>query len=136
MLRGVEETVEVGVEKNACQQLRYRASIEQQLIRSKNRISIDPPGDQSTKYWGAIGIAIWKSLRSSTNSKMSRRYWGGVEPLFKTSFSRGEKHRYECNPTCNSINDLINTIIFQNHLSIKILKHIDLKNTHTHTKQV
>ena len=36
------------------------------------------------------------------------RYQGGVEPAFKSSFSRCEKHKHECNPTCNSTNDPIN----------------------------
>ena len=88
--------------------------------------------DRSTKCQGGVRIAIWKSLRSSIDSKVSRRYRGDVEPLFKTSFSKWEKHRHECNPTCNSINHPINTTISQNHLSIKILKHMDLKNTHIH----
>ena len=89
--------------------------------------------DLSTKYQEAVGKVIRKSWRISTDSKVSRRYWGGVEPAFKTNFSRCEKHRHECNPTCNSTNDPINILSFQNHLSIKILKHMDLKNTHTHT---
>ena len=61
---------------------------------------------------------------------MSRRYQGGVEPLSKTSFSRGEKHNHECNPTCNSTNDPINTVISQNCLSISNFEHMYLKNTH------
>ena len=32
------------VSRNGRQQLRYRGGIEEQLIRTKNRISIDPPG--------------------------------------------------------------------------------------------
>ena len=90
--------------------------------------------DRSTRYWGAVRIAIWKSLRSSTDSKVSRRDRGGVKPLFKTSFSRGENHRHECNRTCNLTNDPMNTIISQNHLSIKILSTwISKTHTHTHT---
>ena len=45
-------------------------------------------------------------------------YRGGVEPAFKSSFSRCEKHRHECNPTCNSTNDPINIKISLNSLSI------------------
>ena len=48
----------------------------------------------------------------------STRYRGGVEPSFQNSFLRGEKHKHECNPTYNSTNDPINTIISQNSLSI------------------
>ena len=84
---------------------------------------------------GAIRKAIRNSWRSSKNSKVSMRYRGGVEPTFKISFSRCEKHRHECNPTCNSTNDPINTIISQNRLSIKILSTwISKTHTHTHNK--
>ena len=61
--------------------------------------------DLSTRYREVIEIAIWKSLRNSIDSKVSRRCRGGVELALKSSFSRSEKHRYECNPTCNSTND-------------------------------
>ena len=43
------------------------------------------------------------------------RYRGGVEPPFQNSFSRNEKHRHECNPTCNTTNDLINILSSQKH---------------------
>ena len=59
----------------------------------------------STKYRKAVEIAIWKSLRSLIHSKVSRRCQGGVELAFRSSFSRSEKHKHECNPTCNSTND-------------------------------
>ena len=44
--------------------------------------------DRSTRYPEAVGKAIRNSWRISTDSKVSMRYWGGVESLFKTSFSR------------------------------------------------
>ena len=50
------------------------------------------------------------------------------------SFSRSEKHRHECNPTCNTKNDPINILSSQKHLSTIIFKHMDLKNTHTLNK--
>ena len=89
--------------------------------------------DLSTRYREAVGNVIRKSGRNSIDNKVSRRYRGGVEPAFKTSFSRCEKHRHECNPTRNSTNDPINKLSSQNHFSIKI-KHMDLKNTHTLNK--
>ena len=71
--------------------------------------------NRSTRYRGGVGIAIRKKgLRSSTNSKVSRR----CRASFSKQFLRGEKHRYECNPTYNSTNDPINTIISQNSLLI------------------
>ena len=60
---------------------------------------------------------------------------GGVEPHFKTSFSRGEKHRHECNQVCNSTNDSNNILSSQKHLSTKIFKaHGSQKHTHTLNK--
>ena len=126
---GVGDAVEVGVEKMLVdswgieQVSRNNSSDPWIEAWSIHQVSRSYRGDRSfldrsTRYRGAVGIAIWKSLRSSTDSKVSRRYRGGVNPLFKTSFSRGEKHRHECNPTCNSTNDPINIIISQNCLSI------------------
>ena len=94
---GVGDAVEVGVEKmlvdswgidqvssNNSSDLRTKARSIYQVSRSYRggRSFLD----RSTKYRGAVGIAIWKGLRSSTDSKVSRRYQGGVKPLFKTSF--------------------------------------------------
>ena len=62
-----------------------------------------------------------------------------VSRLFKNSFSRNEKHRYECNQACNSTNDPINILDSQNHLLTTILSTWIPKtraHTHTHTKQV
>ena len=61
--------------------------------------------DLSTRYRVSVEITIWKSLRSSTDNKVSRRCQGDVELAFKSNFSKSEKHRHECNPTCNSTND-------------------------------
>ena len=56
-----------------------------------------------------------------------------VSRLLKNSFSRKEKHRYECNQVCNTTKDPNNILNSQNHLSTKNFKHIGPKNTHTHT---
>ena len=85
--------------------------------------------DRSTRYRAAVEIAIKKA----EEARQTARYRGGVEPAFKTSFSRCEKHRHECNPTCNSTNDPINILSSQNHLSIKILSTWIFKKKHTHT---
>ena len=42
-----------------------------------------------------------------------------VLKLLKNSFSRREKHRYECNQACNSTKDLNNILTSQNHLSTR-----------------
>ena len=122
-----------GVSRNNPSNARTEARSIHQLLRSYRggRSFLD----LSTKYRKAVEIAIWKSLRSLIHSKVSRRCQGGVELAFKTSFSRCEKHRHECNPTCNSTNDPINILSSQNHLSIKILS-TWISKTYTHTKQV
>ena len=126
---GIEE-----VSRNTSSDIRSESRSIQQVSRSyRGGRSIL---DRSTRCQGAVGIAIRKSWRSSTDSKVLRKYWGGVELAFKTSFSRCEKHRHACNPTCNSTNDPINILSSQNHLSIKFLSTWIFKSTHTHTKQV
>ena len=116
-------------------QLRYRASIEQQRIRFKNRSSIDPPGVEELLRRQEHSQSIHQVSRSCRDCDKKKaweawqiaRYRGGVEPAFQNSFSRGEKHRHECNPTYNSTNDPIHTIISQ----FKKFEHKDLQNTHT-----
>ena len=148
--RGIEGSVEVGIEdlvydswgiKKAIKQQRVRFRTEAQSIQKVSRSYQGCKSflDRSTRYREGVEIAFKKKcLRSLTDSKVSRRCRGGVKLAFKTSFLRNEKHRYECNPTYNSTNDPINTKISQNSLLIqkKNFEHKDLQNTHTHTKQV
>ena len=55
--------------------------------------------------------------------------------LFKNSFSKGEKHRHECNQVCNSTNDPNNILSSQEHHLTKIFKaHGSQKHTHTPNK--
>ena len=82
-------------------------------IKDAGAFLIDPPGIEEVSR-----LRLKECLRSSINRKVSRRCQGGVEPSFQNSFSRGEKYRYECNPTYNSTNDPNNTKISQNRLSI------------------
>ena len=83
-------------------------------------------------------LRCWRDCDKKTLRNLDRQL--AIEEvlskLFKNSFSRCEKHRHECNPTCNSTIDPINMLSSQNHLSIRILNTWILKNTHTHTKQV
>ena len=122
--------------------LKYQAGIEQQRIRFKNRSSIDPPSVEELSRRQELSWLIHQVLRrcwdcvkkNAWKARQIARYRGGVEPAFQNSFSRCEKHRYECNPTYNSTNDPINTKFSQNSLWIqKNFEHKDLQNTHTHT---
>ena len=112
--------------ETGCRQLRYRASIEQQRISFKNRSSIDPLGVEELSRRQELSRSIHHVSRrcrdcvkkNAWEARQIVRYRRGVEPAFQNSFLRGEKHRYECNPTYNLTNDPINTIISQNSFSI------------------
>ena len=95
--------------RNQIQEQKLDRSIRcRKAIKEAGAFSIDPLGIEELS-----GLRYEKGLGSSTDSQLSRRRRGGVEPAFQNSFPRGEKHRHECNPTCNSTNDPINTIISQ-----------------------
>ena len=69
--------------------------------------------------------------RGSIDSNQSR----GVKKLsrlLKNSFSRREKHRYECNQACYSTKDPNNILNTQNHLSTKKKCQAYRSKTHTH----
>ena len=103
---------------NARRQLRCRGGIEDQLIRITNRSSIDPLGIEKlssiqTQSWSIHQVSRCRWDCDKKKLKEARQiasYRGGVEPTFKSSFSRCEKHKHECNPTCNSTNDPINIL--------------------------
>ena len=135
MVRQVSSIIDV--DKCSC-----RGSVEGQINKRLKRsrlihqVSRSYWGDRSFHDWSTrcrevVEIVIRKRLRNSTDNKVLRRYRGGVELAFKTSFSRCEKHRHECNPTYNSTNDPINILSSQNNLLIKILSTWISKHTHT-----
>ena len=126
-------------------QLKYREGIEQQRVKFKNRSSIDPPGVEKLSRRQELSRSIHQvSMRcrdcvkkNAWKAQQIVRYRGDVEPTFQNSFSRCEKHRYECNLTYNPTNDPINTKISQDSLSIQKIfwAQGSPKHTHTHTKQ-
>ena len=69
--------------------------------------------------WIEIAITAVEKGRSrgSRDSLAVERYREAVEIALKTIFQRKEKHRHECNQTCNSTKDPNNILSFQNHLS-------------------
>ena len=138
--KGIETPVEEGVEKwlsTAEVSRRYRGTTHQnqeqkldwstrcrEAIEDAEPFSIDPPGIEKLS-----GLRLEKA----EEARQTTRYRGGVELAFKTSFSRCEKHRHECNPISNSTNDPINILSSQNHFSIKILSTWIFKKKYTHT---
>ena len=103
--RGIEGSVEVGIEDLVFDSWGIEEAIKQQRVRFRTEARSIQQVLKS--YRGGRSFLDW-----------STRYRGGVEPAFQNSFSRCEKNRYECNPTYNSTNDPINTKISQNSLSI------------------
>ena len=80
-------------------QLRYRASIEQQRIRFKNRSSIDPPGveepsrrQQLCRSIHKVSRRCWDCVKKKAwESRQIARYRGGVEPAFPKQFFERRK---------------------------------------------
>ena len=58
-----------------------------------------------------------KKLKSSIDKPGIEGCQEAVKIVLKTVFQRKEKHRHECNQTCNSTKDPNNILSFQNHLS-------------------
>ena len=84
----------IDVDRCSCRGF-VEGQINKRLKRSRSihQVSRSYRGDRSFLDWStrcreAVGITIRKSWRSSTDNKVSRRYRGGVEPPFKTNFSR------------------------------------------------
>ena len=80
-----------------------RSTSYREAIEGPGTFLIDPPSCR-----GSIEIAIRTKPKNSTDSRVSRRYRGGVEKLsrlLKNSFSRREKHIYEWNQACNTTKD-------------------------------
>ena len=90
-----------------------------EAIEDPGTFSIDPPS-----YRGSVEIAIRNNLRA--------RQIARCQDCIKISFSRGEKHKYECNQACNSTKDPISILSSQNHLSTTIFS-TKIPKTHTHT---
>ena len=116
----VSRGVEQGVEDLAVDRYRCRASVEVQKHHTQEMRL-----DRSTGYRGGVEMAISKSLEA----RQIARCRGGVKLAFKISFSRREKRRYECNQACNSKHHInLSKSSLNNNF-----KHMDPKNTHTHT---
>ena len=127
--RGIETVVKEGIEEMVFDRYRYRWGVEEQSIRCKNRSSINPLAFEKLSRRRELSRSIHHVLRNYQDCNMKKlkkldRQQGIEEvlgQLLKTVFRDEKKHRHECNPTCNSTNDPINILSFQNHLLIKIL---------------
>ena len=85
-----------------------------EAIKGPRIFPIDPP---------AVGTTIEIAIRNSLRSRQIGQVLKGIDEVsrkLKNIFSRREKHRYKCNQACNSTNDPINILNFQNHLSTTI----------------
>ena len=127
------------------QQLRYRASIEQQRISFKNRSSINPPGVEELSRRQELSRSIHRVSRrcrdcvkkKAWEARQITRYRGGVKEvssqLFKTIF-REEKNTY-----INAIQHTTQLMIQSTQKSLKIVSQSKKiwaqgspKHTHTH----
>ena len=64
MLRGVETSVDEGVEKLVFDRYRYRGGVEEQTIRYKNRSSIDPSAVEKLSRRQELSRSIYQVSRS------------------------------------------------------------------------
>ena len=71
-----------------------------------------------------------KKLKSSIDKPGIEGCQEAVKIVLKTVFQRKEKHRHECNQTCNTTKHHIN---LSKSSPNNNFKHMDPKNTHTHT---
>ena len=127
-------------------QLRYRASIEQQRIRLKNRSSIDPPGVKELSKRQELSRSIHQVSRRCRDYVKKKawkawqiaRYQRGVEEvssqLFKTIF------REEKNTDMNAIQHTTQPMIQSTQKFLKIVSQFKNLSTriskiHTHTHQ-
>ena len=120
-------SVDTGVEKVS----RYKTLDTRDEARLIHQVSRSYQRDrnflyQSTRCQGGVKIAIRKSLEA----RQIARCRESVKQAFKNSFSRREKHRHECNQTCNTTKHHIN---LSKSSPNNNFKHMDPKNTHTHT---
>ena len=63
VLRGVESSVEEGIEKKVFDRYKYQGGVEGQNIRYKNRSSIDPPGVEKLSRRQELSQSIHQVLR-------------------------------------------------------------------------
>ena len=90
--RGIEEAIEEMV----VERYRYREGVEEQSIKCKNRSSIYPPAIEKLLKRQELSRSIRQVSRSyrecdkkkAEEARQTTRYQEGVEPAFKTSFSR------------------------------------------------
>ena len=64
VLRGVEISVEEGIEKKVFDRYRYRGGVKEQIIRYKNRSLINPPGVEKLSRRQELSRSIHQVSRS------------------------------------------------------------------------
>ena len=121
--RGVEEAIEVGIQEMVVDSW----GIEEQLIRSKNRSSIDPPGVKKLSRRQELSRSIhqvWRRCRGGIK-EVSSHFLKLVFLEWKTqTWMQPNMH---LNQWSNQHNNLSKSSLNKN------FKYMDLKNTHTHT---
>ena len=93
---------------------------------------------QKVSRWIELAFETYRECDNKQRKGLDRQHsCREVSRLLKNSFSRREKHKYECNQVCYTTKYPNNILSSHNQFSTRsIVKHIDPKHTHTHTKQV
>ena len=107
--RGIEQSIKVGVKKKAIDRCRCQACVEEQITISRIEArSIDLVIGKLSRRQELSQLIHQLSRRCQDCDKkksLEARQIARCGASFKNSFQRREKHRYECNQTCNITND-------------------------------
>ena len=121
--RSVKKSVEVGVKKMVVDRCRCRACVEEQTTISRAEAQSIDLAVEKLSMRQELSRLIHQVSRTCQDCdkkklKSSIDKPGVEEPLrlLKSNFSRREKHKHECNQTCNSIKNPNNILISQKHL--------------------
>ena len=131
--RQIEESkgIEPDVELQKLRQIQLSRGVQASIAKQARWID-----EVSRSYRGDLAIKRSQDCDKKSTENLDRQArYREVSRLLKNSFSRREKHRYECNQACNSTKDP-NIISNSSKISLnnKKVKHINPKtHTHTHT---
>ena len=142
--RGIETAIEEGIEKIVIDRYRYRGGVEEQSIKCKNRSSIYPPTVEKLSRRQELSWSIHQVSRSCREcdkkklKKLDRQQ--GIKKVLKRCRASFYNQFFEMWKTQTWMQSNMQLNQWSNqHIKLsksylnKNFKHMDLKNTHTHT---
>ena len=138
--RGIETAIEEGIKEMVIDRYRYRGGVKEQSIKCKNRSLIYPPAVEKLLRRQELSRSIHqvsRSYRECNKKKLKKldRQQGIKEvssQLLKPVFEMWKTQTWM--QSNMQLNQLSNQHIELSKSSLnKNFKHMDLKNTHTHT---